>query len=117
MLTYANDLRCHNAEPGTFGHECGRDAVWLGQKPSGFRSGFCDDCRHNGTEARDCAGWERITVPTEDQAERMAERIMDRLDHQLMSGILSNYTYANQVRRLDEWTKRAARLRRAIVTA
>lgn len=44
------DGKCHNSEPGTFNHECGKPAVWLGTKASGFQSGFCDDCRRHGYE-------------------------------------------------------------------
>jgi long-chain acyl-CoA synthetase len=36
-MTYANDKKCHNAEPGTFNHECGKPAVWIGIKPNGFQ--------------------------------------------------------------------------------
>jgi len=50
MNSYATDGVCHNAEPGTFGHECGKPAVWLGTKDNGFQSGFCDRCRHEGWE-------------------------------------------------------------------
>lgn len=57
---YASDGRCHNAEPGTFNHECGKPAVWLGTSAAGFQSGFCDDCREHGTEARSFGGWRRI---------------------------------------------------------
>lgn len=65
---YAVDGKCHNAEPGTFGHECGKPAVWLGTKmvrprpwstetpgePEPFTSGYCDDCKQHGFEAKGC---------------------------------------------------------------
>lgn len=36
--------RCVNSEPGTFGHECGQPAVFIGTKPaSGFQACFCAD--------------------------------------------------------------------------
>jgi len=57
---YATDGKCHNAEPGTYGHECGRPALWIGTKRSGFRSGFCDACRRHGYEARVIVAWQRI---------------------------------------------------------
>ncbi len=60
MNTYANDLRCHNAEPGSFNHECGQPAVWLGIKPNGFQSGFCDECKQHGWEATACCKWQRL---------------------------------------------------------
>ena len=28
--SYATDGKCHNAEPGTYGHECGKPAAWIG---------------------------------------------------------------------------------------
>lgn len=60
---YATDGQCHNAEPGTYGHECGKPAVWLGTRPDGFQSGFCDDCRRNGYEARPYTSWQAVTPP------------------------------------------------------
>ena len=65
-MSYATDGKCHNAEPGTFGHECGKPATWIGRAPTthtrdGFhRVGFCDDCKANGYEAKQFGGWERI---------------------------------------------------------
>lgn len=51
-MTYATDGKCHNAEPGTYGHECGKPATWLGTDGNGFTSGFCDDCKQYGYEAK-----------------------------------------------------------------
>lgn len=56
-MTYADDGKCHNAEPGTYGHECSKPAQWLGIKPNGYRSGFCDHCRRHGYEAKDYTDW------------------------------------------------------------
>jgi hypothetical protein len=53
-MTYATDGKCHNAQPGTYGHECGKPAIWIGETRSGFRSGFCQHCHDHGYEARDC---------------------------------------------------------------
>ena len=39
-MSYASDGICHNAEPGTYGHECGKPAIWIGITKTGFRSGF-----------------------------------------------------------------------------
>lgn len=58
--SYATDGQCHNAEPGTFNRECGKAAKWLGRKPNGFVSGFCDDCKQHGHEARPVVEWEEI---------------------------------------------------------
>ena len=57
-MSYAIDGLCHNAEAGTFGHECSKPAVWTAESTSGFRCGFCDDCRRNGREARGMHGWQ-----------------------------------------------------------
>ena len=57
MNLYATDGRCHNAEPGTYGHECGKPAVWLATTPGGFTTGFCDDCKQHGYEARGMTDW------------------------------------------------------------
>lgn len=59
MGLYARDGLCHNAEPGTYGHECGKPADWLGQGTSGSWVGYCDDCRQHGYEARNVKAWQR----------------------------------------------------------
>jgi hypothetical protein len=51
---YATDGKCHNAQPGTYGHECGKPALWIGTNSNGFSSGFCDACAKHGYEARGC---------------------------------------------------------------
>ena len=51
-MSYATDGKCHNAEPGSFNHECNKPAVWIGTKANGFQSGFCDHCKRHGFEAR-----------------------------------------------------------------
>ena len=57
---------CQNAEPGTYGHECGKPAVWAGEKPSkdteaGVWLGcYCDDCKQHGYEARTVQRWIRV---------------------------------------------------------
>lgn len=57
------DARCHNSEPGTFNHECGKPAAWIGTKASAlttdgwYHSGYCDECKKHGTEARVVAKW------------------------------------------------------------
>jgi len=57
-MTYATDGKCHNANPGTYGHECGKPAQWIGTSSSGFRAGYCVKCRATGSEARQCVAWE-----------------------------------------------------------
>lgn len=50
-MSYATDGKCHNSQRGTFGHECGKPATWVGTRTAtGFRSGFCDWCREHGDE-------------------------------------------------------------------
>jgi hypothetical protein len=47
--------RCINSEPGTYGHECGKPARWLGEEiDSGqpFKACYCSKCKESGTEAR-----------------------------------------------------------------
>jgi hypothetical protein len=58
--------RCINSEPGTFNHECGKRAAWIGTNGNGHRACFCDDCKERGHEARGNS-FERIT-PTVCQA-------------------------------------------------
>lgn len=57
-MAYAIDGVCHNSEPGTYGHECGKPAVWNCETPNGHRSAFCDDCRHHGYERHQVGGWQ-----------------------------------------------------------
>lgn len=58
---YASDGLCHNAETGTYGHECGKPATWIGTKTSGWASGFCDHCKDHGAERHGFANWERVS--------------------------------------------------------
>ncbi len=45
--------RCINAEPGTYGHECGKPATCIGTRhDTGNEAAFCDDCAMNGHEGR-----------------------------------------------------------------
>jgi hypothetical protein len=74
-MDYASDGRCHNSEPGTFGHECGKPAEWIGTKPSGFRTGFCARCKEHGAEAKGPILWERVTPPGGYVAEYHGDRV------------------------------------------
>ena len=60
-MTYATDGKCHNANTGTYGHECGKPAQWIAQKDSGYRSGFCDHCKNNGSERTNFKHWYSTT--------------------------------------------------------
>lgn len=55
---YATDGLCHDSEPGTFNHECGRPAKWLGVTAAGFWSGYCDHCKQHGHEAKRVVRWQ-----------------------------------------------------------
>jgi hypothetical protein len=65
LNTYAGDGKCHNAEPGTFNHECGKPATFLGTNGSAFRTGFCDRHASEGSEAKGMR-LERIVSRTTD---------------------------------------------------
>lgn len=58
--SYATDGKCHNANHGTYGHECGKPATWLGTSARGFVAGFCDDCKEHGDERHGIREWLRI---------------------------------------------------------
>jgi hypothetical protein len=59
-MSYDTDGKCHNANRGTFNHECGKPATWIGTRPDGYRSGFCDKCKESGDERHPFKQWERI---------------------------------------------------------
>ena len=85
---FATDGRCHNAEPGTFGHECGKTATWLASghfDGSNFVSGFCDRCKEHGYEAASFSVWERIADPIGNRLAAMTIEI--EMLRQEMAGI------------------------------
>lgn len=55
--SYATDGRCHNANVGTYGHECGKPATWIGTKANGFQCGFCNHCKQHGDENYGYVSW------------------------------------------------------------
>lgn len=57
---YATDGKCHNAKSGSYNHECGKPATWLGTDRNGFTSGFCDPCKEHGRETRDVVCWQKL---------------------------------------------------------
>lgn len=57
-----NNEFCRNAEPGTYGHECGKPATWIGTRENGSDVEFCDDCKENGYEARGIKIWRKQEV-------------------------------------------------------
>ena len=77
-MSYANDGKCHNAEPGTYNHECGKPALWIGANVrTGHTSGFCDKCKRNGTEARSYDTWRKV-CPAVEHDDTNAECICSR---------------------------------------
>jgi hypothetical protein len=55
-------VRCTNANHGTFGHECGKPARWVGVQRSGWHQAFCGHCRDHGDEARPCVSFHEIAA-------------------------------------------------------
>ncbi len=51
---YATDGFCHNANSGTYGHECGKPATWIGVNRDGWASGYCSHCKKYGHEGMRC---------------------------------------------------------------
>lgn len=63
-MSYATDGKCHNSNRGTFNHECGKPAEYIGTETiqSGeFSSGFCAHCKQYGDEARAIHTWRKIS--------------------------------------------------------
>lgn len=52
--------RCTNAEPGTYGHECGEPARYIGTTGEGFAATFCAACKLAGHEARKFTDWHAL---------------------------------------------------------
>ena len=65
-FSYATDGKCHNCEPGTFNHECGQPATWIGENGKGFLSGYCDNCKLYGFEGRRAVRWTRVAAGSGD---------------------------------------------------
>jgi hypothetical protein len=55
--------KCTNAEPGTYGHECGKPAEWQATKQNGYQSHFCSQCKQDGTEAQAYRQWTPYREP------------------------------------------------------
>ena len=58
-MSYSSDGKCHNAQSGTYGHECGKPATWIGTNLRGFSSGFCDWCKEHGDESLPLTHWQK----------------------------------------------------------
>jgi len=55
--SYATDGKCHAAPRGSFNHECGKPADWIGVTAKGFASGWCKSCRERGVETGGVVEW------------------------------------------------------------
>lgn len=79
MGLYASDGLCHNAETGTYGHECGKPATWIGTKPGGWQSGFCDRCKEHGAERHGFLIWKRVRSESYDNETYLRLRASQRV--------------------------------------
>lgn len=52
--------RCTNCDAGSYNHECGAVAKWIGTSSTGHRAAYCDDCLRHGREGRRCTSVEKI---------------------------------------------------------
>jgi hypothetical protein len=52
-------MRCVNAQPGTYGHECSKPAIWIGTTEKGFAACYCNARKEHGYEAKNVTTWER----------------------------------------------------------
>jgi len=68
--------RCTNAEPGSYGHECGEPADFIASKADGGQACFCSACKAHGCEARRYSDWQEL--PTMGQGDSAAEAITAR---------------------------------------
>ena len=53
---------CCNAEPGTYGHECGKPATWIATS-DGREFGFCQMHKEFGNDAKGVDLWRRREGP------------------------------------------------------
>jgi len=63
--------RCTNAEPGSYGHECGEPAGFIGSNEDGDQACFCSACKTQGSEARRHSHWQAL--PTMEQENSAAK--------------------------------------------
>lgn len=77
-MSYSTDGKCHNANAGTCGQECGKPAVYIGETRGGFRSGFCAECGRHGDEARQVVLWQGFDLPREITAQIKHKHVDER---------------------------------------
>jgi hypothetical protein len=111
-MSYAIDGVCHNAEAGTYGHECGQPAVWTAESTNGFRFGVCARCRAEGDEVRGMHGWQPYNRPREIMIaiNRNHRTAGGWIDEGAMSAMFDTYDLppADRVRIWRELTKNTA---------
>ena len=61
MSLYATDGKCHASPAGSYNHECGKPAEFLGTTRNGFQSGYCGECKRRNIETQDVVTWAPIT--------------------------------------------------------
>lgn len=115
---------CSNSNRGTFNHECGKPACWIGTHADGHQQYFCLDCQKDGDEARGVNTWQPFDNPyglhlplfpmlyswasnpiTEDRIERTVERVIDRADIALMEGKATQDQYDRWNVALNSWVR------------
>lgn len=115
---------CTNSNRGTFNHECGKPACWIGTHADGHQQYFCLDCQKGGDEARGVKTWQPFNNPyglhlplfpmlyswasnplTEDRIERTVERVIDRADIALMEGKATQEQYDRWNVALNSWVR------------
>lgn len=65
--------RCTNAEPGSYGHECGEAAGFISLRSDGGQACFCSACKEHGYEARRYSHW--LALPTMGQGDNAATAV------------------------------------------
>jgi hypothetical protein len=45
QVMWLGAMRCVNAQPGTYGHECSKPAIWIGTTEKGFAACYCNSCK------------------------------------------------------------------------
>lgn len=115
---------CTNSNHGTYNHECGKPAVWIGTHANGHRQRFCLDCKTNGDEARAVKSWEAFENPygahlpvfpafyswpsnplTESRIEAAVERVVDCADKAFLAGKATQEQYDRWNVALNAWIR------------
>lgn len=77
-LAFPRALVCTNAEPGTYGHECGKPADYIALHDAGrFYVGRCAHCAEHGAERDGLVNWQRVPAWYIAAAYRLADDLAD----------------------------------------